>query len=199
MKNWAWLVAGLYGLILIVLTVPVGWAAFAPHTTVKETASVFGSWQYWLWLAVMLAGQVALLAVPVRVASLRPVSRGPVWRTVLAGGLMAGGLGGGALLSIYEFLFKDKLNLQYPVWIAIGLGVLTWIMWAVIFARMGRTMQPADLVTRQCQLLFKGSILELLIAVPLHIVARYRDYCCAGVLTFIGLINCPLRPRMIRY
>ena len=46
---------------------------------------------------------------------------------------------------------------------------------------------PRDLVARQCRLLFHGSILELMIAVPTHIVARYRDYCCAGFMTFIGL------------
>jgi len=43
------------------------------------------------------------------------------------------------------------------------------------------------LLSRQCSLLLKGSILELLIAVPTHIVARCRDYCCAGFMTFIGL------------
>ena len=35
--------------------------------------------------------------------------------------------------------------------------------------------------------LWTGSILALLIAIPTHIVARHRDYCCAGYLTFIGL------------
>ena len=35
--------------------------------------------------------------------------------------------------------------------------------------------------------IFQGSVLELMIAVPTHIVARYRDYCCAGAMTFIGL------------
>jgi len=32
-----------------------------------------------------------------------------------------------------------------------------------------------------------GSILELLIAVPTYVVARYRDYCCGGFITFVGL------------
>jgi hypothetical protein len=52
---------------------------------------------------------------------------------------------------------------------------------------MSRDTEPADMVSRQCRALLKGSILELLIAVPTHVVARYRDYCCAGFLTFIGL------------
>ena len=52
---------------------------------------------------------------------------------------------------------------------------------------MSRNTEPADLVSRQCRALLKGSVLELLVAVPTHVVARYRDYCCAGFLTFIGL------------
>jgi hypothetical protein len=52
---------------------------------------------------------------------------------------------------------------------------------------MSRMEEEGDFVSRLCRWLFRGSILELLIAVPTHIVARYRDYCCAGVMTFIGL------------
>jgi hypothetical protein len=48
-------------------------------------------------------------------------------------------------------------------------------------------VEANDWLSRQCRLLLKGSILELLIAVPTHIIARYRDYCCAGFMTFIGL------------
>lgn len=61
------------------------------------------------------------------------------------------------------------------------------MIWAVVFSSAARTEAPQDLVTRQCRLLFQGCVLELMIAVPTHIVARYRDYCCAGVMTFIGL------------
>jgi hypothetical protein len=136
---------------------------------------------------VMFASQFALLAVPVSVVNLRSVTRGPIWRTVLAGGLMAGGLAAGAFLSLYEFMFRDQGKGNWNGWTAIALGVLTWCIWAAVFFRMSRKAEPTDIVSRQCWWLFKGSILELLIAVPTHIVARYRDYCCAGVMTFIGL------------
>jgi hypothetical protein len=38
-------------------------------------------------------------------------------------------------------------------------------------------------------MLLAGSILELLIAVPTHIIARWRNYCCAGFMTFWGLVT----------
>jgi hypothetical protein len=118
---------------------------------------------------------------------MRPVTQGPIWRTLLAGGLMAGCLVAGVFLSIYEFIMRDQGEANTFGWVAFALGLLTWVGWALVFYRMSRRVEPADLVTRQCRWLFRGSILELLIAVPTHIVARHRDYCCAGFLTFLGL------------
>lgn len=187
MKRWAWVVAALYAAALLVMTVPVVMLAFVPKVGLGEAVGVFGAWQYWLWLAVMFASQLALLAVPVRVASLRPVTQGPIRRTVLAGGLMAGGLAAGAFLSIYEFIVRDQGTGSWFGWTAIGLGLVTWCIWATVFFHMSRDAQPDSLVSRQCRRLFQGSVLELLIAVPTHVVARYRDYCCAGFMTFIGL------------
>lgn len=48
-------------------------------------------------------------------------------------------------------------------------------------------MEPRGLILRQSRYLFRGSILELVVAVPAHILARHRDYCCAGAQTFIGI------------
>jgi hypothetical protein len=186
MKRWALIVAVLYAALLLVLTVPAVLLAFLPLASAKEVFKAYAFWPYWLWLGVMLVSQLALLAVPVRVASLRPVSRGPIWRTLLAGGLMAGGLAGGAFLSIYEFLVRGNFSNTF-LWTAVGLAILTWSIWTLIFFRMSRDMEPGDIVSRQCRCLIRGSILELLIAVPTHVVARYRDYCCAGFMTFIGL------------
>ena len=188
MKNWALLVAALYLLILAVLTVPVVLLAFMPEAGFGQAVTSYTYLPYWLWVAIMAVSQFVLLSVPVRVASLRPVSRGPIWRTVIACGLMAGGLAVGAFLSLYEFFIRDKpVNAGWSEWPALIIGLLTWGIWAVVFARMSRTTTPTDFVSRQCRALLKGSVLELLIAVPTHIVARCRDYCCAGLMTFIGL------------
>jgi hypothetical protein len=187
MKRWALIVAALYLAILAVLTVPFILLAFVPKVHL-DAFKVFTLWPYWLWLAVMVISQFTLLGVPVRLASLRPVTRGPVWKTVLAGGLMAGGLVVGACFSIEELIFADHPpQTNWDVWTFVLLGLLTWLIWALVFLRIGRTVPPTDFVTQHCRALFKGSILELLIAVPSHIVARCRDYCCAGWMTFIGL------------
>jgi len=186
MKRWAYVVAGLYLLMLAVLTVPTIYLAFAGKASLGDAAKVFATWQYWIWLAVMVASQFALLMVPVRIAARRPVTQEPLWMTILAGAVMMAGLVTGAVLSLWEFLFRDK-GFDASGGVALGLIFAMWMVWTGVFYRMSRGKTPADLVSRECRVLFTGSILELLIAVPTHIAARSRDYCCAGFLTFFGL------------
>jgi len=105
---------------------------------------------------------------------------------ILASGLMVGLLGAGAAISIDEFFRREKavsLDSALP-WAVL---LLLWAVWSMAFYRAGRNAAATDVITRQCRYLLKGSILELLVAVPTHIVARGRDYCCAGVLTFLGI------------
>jgi hypothetical protein len=197
MKRWAVLVAVLYGLMLGVLALPVVLVAFLPLKPLpnageglKEVADFYGAWQLWFWLAVMGLAQAAMLAVPVRFASRRPMTRLPLALTILAGALMMGALVTGAIFSLCEFAFADKADSTeqtLTLWIGLGMGVAAWGGWALIFWRLSRTTEPRDFVSRVCKSLLKGSILELLIAVPTHIVARCRDYCCAGFMTFVGL------------
>src|ERR1700722_6538675 len=128
MKRWAWIVAGLYGLTFMVLTVPAILAAFAPKIGVSDAFGVYVAWPYWLWFAVMVLSQAALLSVPGRVASRRPVTKGALWPTVLAGGVLAGGLAGGAIFSILEFIFAEHGS-GLLFWGGMAAGVLTWCVW----------------------------------------------------------------------
>jgi hypothetical protein len=190
-KRWAFLVAALYFLILAALTVPVLVLAFGSElstgTPLLQALPVYTKAPYWIWLVVMAGCQLALLCVPVRVASRRPVTRGALWPTILVAGLMMAILVMAAFFAFDEFVGKGSSGTNWISWIGLTAGAATWGIWAIVFGRAARTEAPRDLVSRQCRLLFQGSVLELLIAVPTHIVARYRDYCCAGVMTFIGL------------
>jgi hypothetical protein len=187
MKRWALVVVALYLLILGVLTVPVALLAFAPQASVADIVECYRYVPYWLWMGVMVLGQAALLVVPVRVASRRPITRRSLLWPIVTAGLMMGSLAVGALYSLYEFAVRDKALDGWFGWAGFGSGVLIWGVWAVLFYRSSRTAAPADVISRQCRLMLRGSILELLIAVPTHIVARSRDYCCAGAMTFVGL------------
>jgi hypothetical protein len=107
MKRWAVIVAVLYALMLGVLSLPVVLAAFAPLTKDRFpdaggegleaakhiAASLYGAWQWWLWLVVMGLAQAAMLAVPVRLGSRRPMTRLPLALTVLTGALDDGRIG----------------------------------------------------------------------------------------------------------
>jgi hypothetical protein len=186
MKRWVLVVAALYFLVFVALTVPTTLLAFGPKLSSHEAFKVYRTWGYWILPAVMAISQVAFLTIPVRVASRRPVTRRALWPSLLAGGLMMAALAFGAGLSLIEFIFRDHTK-DWMSWSALAVAGLTWCGWAILFYRLSRNVNASDLISKQCRWLLKGSILELLIAVPTHIVVRYRDYCCAGLMTFTGL------------
>lgn len=192
-KSWAVLVTSLYFLVLVAMIWPLLLIAFWPFPGQTEQTgwpyftTFFSLPPWWIFLAIMVLTQVALLIVPVGTANQRPVKRRRVLWPIIVTGLMAGGLVLGAIVSISEFIIHKPGFNSANAEVVLVVAVLSWIIWAVVFYRMSRTTSPADVVSTQCSYMFKGSILELLIAVPTHIVARSRDYCCAGFMTFFGI------------
>lgn len=189
MKRWAWVVIGLYAAALLALTWPVVFLAFGwgkNGLTAASAVEVFQEGAYWIWLAIMVAGQAALLAVPVRAAQGRPVARRPLALTVAASGLMAGALVLCLVVAYAVFINGDDAA-PAGLWIAVGAGSLTWIGWGILFYRMGRRAEARGVLTVLCRRLVAGSILELLVAVPVHIWVRQRGECCAPLATFFGI------------
>lgn len=194
-KSWALLVAVMYFFALVAVTWPALVIAFVPGQQPGRLAEpstwayVYLKWPYWMFIAVLVLFQVALLKVPVGIADRRPVTRRTLLLPVIVTGLMLGLLVVGALFSIIEFIRQkktvDALGGDFP-WILIA-GGLIWALWTLIFFHLSRNENPKDVISQQCRIMLKGSILELLIAVPTHIIARSRDYCCAGFMTFLGI------------
>ncbi len=187
MKRWALVVVSLYFLILVAMTAPLMMVAFYPLHKDINSLSFYSEWGYWVPVGVFVVAQAVMLLVPVDISMRRPESHRSILWLVLASGLMAGVLGLGAVISIHEYLTRGADFGGKSLLLSWGSLLGLWALWTLIFYRSSRNRSPMDVVTRQCRYLLKGSILELLIAVPTHIVARYRDYCCAGLYTFLGI------------
>jgi hypothetical protein len=135
-------------------------------------------------IALLMVGQTSLIFVPVRVASRRPLTRRSLWFPLIGSGLMAGilVLGGGLALWEYFNFHSDESG-----WTIVTIAICSWIAWSIIFWRMAATRDPASIASRLHRYLLAGSVLELLIAVPTHILVRQRKECCAGMATGIGI------------
>lgn len=71
----------------------------------------------------------------------------------------------------------------------IGILAAAWLFWGLIFYSFAKTDGEEALVRRTVRWLLAGSILELLVAVPSHIIIRQRDDCCAPFASFWGIVT----------
>jgi hypothetical protein len=132
---------------------------------------------------VLVVCEMAMLFVPVRVASRRPVTRRALWIPLLGSATLAALLGLGGALAITEYA---KLDDRFT-WIVFATGGVVWVAWTCLFWLLSLNRGPDSVATRLHRWLLAGSVLELLIAVPTHLVVRRRTECCAGIATGIGI------------
>jgi hypothetical protein len=219
MKRWAVLTVLLYALALLLLTVPVALVAFGGWAKngimgLQDALKIYLNWGYWLWLAVLLAGQVQLLLLPIKIAERRLPARRPLQIPVIVTAFFLANLFFAGAFSLLCVFIKDDafgvfalpnlflnianalnhnpaMNASVPGWQSV-LGIFVpvlifWLIWAIIFRRATKSDEPDALLKRLTRWLLRGSILELLVAVPSHVIARRRDDCCAPAGTFWGI------------
>ncbi len=187
MKKWPLVVAALYALIFLILFNSLVWFTLADKKPrLSQIVEPFFAWQMWALAAVMGLAQFALLRIPVAVASARPISKRPLLTTVITAALMMGLLFLGAAASIFEFSTKPG-GKDFP-WLVVVIALASWVFWAFWFHRSTKRRPEDGKLRPVTRCLWAGSILELLIAIPTHILVRQRNYCCAGILTFVGLV-----------
>ena len=215
MKRWAILTILLYALALLLLTVPVILISFhwgsEGGVNLKNAAKMYLNWGYWIWLAVLAGGQMLLLLVPIDVSARRLPSRRKLKVPVIVGAFFLANLFVAGVFSILCAIFTDNALSIFSfadwllghhvanqpgtvdtttggVWTTVFLIIgLCWLAWAFVFFRYARADDPDTLLKRGTRWLLRGSILELLVAVPSHVIARRRDDCCAPAGTFWGI------------
>jgi hypothetical protein len=219
MKRWAVLTVFLYALALIVLSVPVTLAAFANwgkndmDVTFHNLFQLYQQWGYWLWLGVLVGGQALLLLLPIDISERRLPARRKLKVPVIVTAFFLANLFLAGIFSILCAIFTDKAfqvfslvdwilghrtgnlpeSVQTTTWgIWTGIAItfaIVWFIWAILFRSFAKPDDEDSLVKRSMRWLLRGSILELLVAVPSHVIVRRRDDCCAPVGTFWGIVT----------
>jgi len=216
MKRWAVLTVLLYALALILLTAPAlliafgNWGPSGNHIAVPDAFNIFLSWGYWLWLAVLVAGQALLLLLPLNIAERRLPARRPLKTPVIVSAFFLANLCFAGLVAILCAIFSDKVFEHFNLfaifsgganqndqsnnnsgmdtfWTAMITLLVFWLVWGIVFRRATKADEPEALLKRATRWLLRGSILELLVAVPSHVIVRRRDDCCAPIGTFWGI------------
>ncbi|MGC9258641.1 MAG: hypothetical protein ACP5I8_00990 [Phycisphaerae bacterium] len=166
-----WVVAVLYILVFLGLIV------------VSFSTSQIVAWS--IAISLVLSAQAALLFIPLKVARRRPIRRGALWVPLVASGFFVSLLVTAGLNALAELFYLDG---YLTTWLVVSLFLLTWSAWALIFWWASASDDPASVGFRLLHKVIAGSILELLIVIPAHLIVRQRDECSAGMDTFLGIV-----------
>jgi hypothetical protein len=185
MAKWAIVTVVLYIILVMALLIPLG--GLIGGGMLFEAMSWPGRPLWWLVPAVVLLAQLLMLIFPVRMYADNPVPRRAIWVPVLTTGvlllILLVGLSGCILAAIWG---DNPTNLMYGIWVSV-LVLGSWAIWAAVFYCLGRAQDMPAFAQRLSRWLVRGSIVELLVAVPCHIIVRHRNDCCAPGMTFFGI------------
>lgn len=187
MRRWGVAVSLVYAVIVVSLLTPLAVWLMGLTGIVGSVIDAYKEGLFWILVAMLVGGEAALLFLPVDTTVKRLRPRGPVVRSVIVTSMlfliMTVGVIGCVGVAIWSDKFFDKLPNQFGPGIGILLGI--WAVWGVVFwlYLRGKT----KLTTRVVSWLLRGSVLELVIAVPSHVWVRRRHDCSAPLATSFGI------------
>jgi len=196
MRRWGLAITVFYAAVVLVLLLPGLFVLFIKRPpALGEALEIYRLWWTWLYAGILAGGAALLLFLSVDTSWRRLKPRQHIAVTALLAAFFAALLAVSAIWSLAVGIFGDKALDWYLadkgnlVAFAPTLGWLVglWAAWGVVFLLYARgAPEPVAAIVSW---LLKGSILELLIAVPAHIIVRHRDQCSAPVVTGWGIVT----------
>lgn len=176
--RWVYAVAVVYLVLLcVILTLP-GWGGLLLDGSIQNPALCA------IWGGVLAAVGLSLMVIPVRTVRRRVVTRRSIWLPLIGSGVFAGLLCVGAAAALCEYFRRTDSEMA---WTVLAAGLLTWIAWSIVFALIAFSGREGVIGMTLHRWLIAGSVLELLVAVPTHVLVRRRADCCAGFWTGAGI------------
>ena len=188
MANWAFVTMLLYICLVVIVFVPlVSWAAFYNEADASDILGFYTAWQFWLFCGIITAIQALMLLFPVKTVAEAPKPQRLIWVPVVTAALLFSILILGVVWSILMAIWGDDIIVGYFFGASFTFVIFCWIVWLFVFYRFYRGVEAKTLFRRITTWLVHGSIVELLVAVPSHIIVRRRNECSAPGLTYVGI------------
>ena len=190
MRKWGIVITACYALILLGLILPGAVFIVGPRNNVSLSQNIldtFHDFVVWIPISIFLVGQVLLLFLSVDTSFKRLKPRAHVLVSCAVAALLMAVLAAAGVWSLGFAVLGDKFADTYfasdnP---SMVFGAALWLFWGILFYFYFRN--SSAVVTRLVSWLLRGSVLELLIAVPCHIIVRRRNLCSAPVVTSFGI------------
>jgi hypothetical protein len=193
MRKWGILISVFYALIVLGLLVPGAVFLYGDKSSSWReffggVGGVYSAWLSWIPIGIVLAGQALLLFLSVDTSRKRLKPRAHILVSSSLTAILLALLTFAALLSLAAGVYGDKLddsfffNSEAKV---VGMCGLLWLFWGILFYLYFRN--STELLTRAVTWLLRGSILELLVAIPCHVIVRRRQECSAPAATSFGI------------
>jgi hypothetical protein len=116
----------------------------------------------------------------------RPIKKRRLLIPVIVASSMAAILVGGIVLALAE-LFREHNSTWFPYFFWVILAV-SWAGWAFVFYVHCQRLDRYTTLKRITLWVLGGSLVELLVTVPSHIIVSRRPGCFVGMYTMCGII-----------
>ncbi len=192
MRKWGIVITAVYALILLAVLIPGtallssdkfnGWPAFF-----RGLGETYSTWMVWVPIVILVSGQALLLFLSVDTSQKRLKPRAHILVSCAVGAILTALLTSAVIWSLgfvirgndfWDHIFETNLSV-----LAFWAGL--WLLWGILFYLYFRN--SSEWVTRIISWLLKGSVLELLIVVPCHVIVRRRHDCSAPIATSFGI------------
>jgi hypothetical protein len=190
MRKWGIVITACYALILLGLILPGAVFIVGPRNNASLSQNILGTFHdfvVWFPIGIFLVGQTLLLFLSVDTSFKRLKPRAHILVSCTVAALLMGLLTAAGVWSLGFGIVGDKFADTYlpNAGVAVVTCAALWLFWGILFYFYFRN--SSAVVTRIVSWLLRGSVLELLIAVPCHIIIRRREECSAPVFTSFGI------------
>jgi hypothetical protein len=184
MKRWAILTILLYLLCLSFLVLPLFILASSKNLGAAEGITCF----YVYFIPVLILIQMVLLLVPIDIVRERPIKRRKIIvSAVIVSILMVVLTTCFISFNLFMIWGEDGLDIE-PGWqLLTAYFAFVWLVWGIVFYKGYSKQSSISFNSQLIKWLLRGSILELLVAIPSHIISRHRDECCAPIISLYGI------------